>query len=203
MEVVMDVRRYCLAAALLFLPCSAHASGHNFDAAAGFSKVGVKKNTAQAALTGTKSISGADDDDVSVYGWHGVGALTFHSKNPGPHGDFWRKVAVVGDVSGHFIQSDNGGLPDLQQIVFLLGPRFEIPFFEKKVSVMLQFLPFGFRLGNDDQTAVVASGGASVDTKTGISGLRFRLVYDRLIIRGPLKGQGRISALLTHRFGDD
>ena len=199
----MRIRASCLVLVVLLIPAWGRASGHNFDLAAGGSRVGAKANPSPASAGSknfaAKSTSEPSKDEPTLYGWHFAVARTFHT----------RKVyAVVADVSGHFYEHGYTNIlkrRSLQQITFMLGPRWESPSLWGKGRVMLHALPFGFRFDNQDnsRTAVLAAVGASCEWKlhTGHSGMGFRAIYDRLLVKdsGP---QNRFSLVVTRRFAD-
>jgi hypothetical protein len=200
----MGIRPVHFAIVVLLVPASAGASGHNFDVSAGWSRIGTDvTNSAALASVHSGSVGTAGDDvnTSKVYGWHFVAARTFHR---------YKLWGVAADVSGHFHEDNDDRSPSrrpIQQLTFMLGPRWETPPCLGKgiARVMLHALPFGFRLDNQDSggTAMVAALGASLELKrhSTPSGIGLGVTYDRFWVTGS-GGQNRFSVLLTRRFID-
>lgn len=200
----MRIRPFHFAIAVLFVPVFAQASGHNFDVSAGVSLIGTNAtDSAPVAFAHSGSLAAVGDtaNEPTLYGWHFVVARTFHA---------YKLWGVAADLSGHFLESDGDGSPSrrsIQQITFMLGPRWETPprWGKGKARIMLHALPLGFRLDNQDSssTAIVAALGASAEFKlhSTPSGIGLGVTYDRLFVKGSA-GQNRVSILLTRRFMD-
>jgi hypothetical protein len=208
----MDVRRSLVVILALLVPATAYASGHNFDVAFGGSLLALDSSS-ETAPTGaarqgiaSASVTGPSDthDKLHVLGWQVVAAHTLHNH---------RKWAIVGDMSGNFWVLDKPtspqgksasqqDKPELQQITFMFGPRYESS--AKRGTFLFHALPFGFRFDNQDSRTMTlaAALGGSFEWKVKSyekSGMAFRAGYDRLLLYRA-KAQNRFSLTALFRY---
>jgi len=201
----MRIRPVHLAIVALLVPASARASGHNFDISGGFSRIGtdaVGSGATAFAHSGSLGTSGEDADEPTLYGWHFVVARTFHK---------YKLWGVAADASGHFLEAhhheERPAERSIQQITFMLGPRWETPprWGKGIARLMVHALPLGFRLDNQDSssTAIVAGFGGSLEFKlhSTVSGIGLSFAYDRFVVANS-GDQNRWSILVVRRFVD-